>query len=43
MVNKTWIKEEINDYCTCDCEYCDEYFCGEHPKYNWLNPFEPLE
>lgn len=42
MVNKTWEKEEIYDLCVCCCEYCDEYFCTHHPRYNWLNPIEPL-
>lgn len=44
MVSKKYIKKELDQFCVglCDSRICDDYTCGSHPRYNWLNPIEPL-
>ena len=43
-MNKSWIIKEISQLCVglCEKDVCDDYTCSSHPKYNWLNPNEPL-
>lgn len=44
MASKKYVKKELNQLCVglCDSQICDDYLCGSHPRYNWLNPEEPL-
>lgn len=44
MVSKKYVKAELYQFCcgVCDSQICDDYTCGSHPRYNWLNPEEPL-
>ena len=42
MTSKVYQVEELYDLCTGECGYCVEYYCTQHPQYNWLNPDQPL-
>lgn len=42
MVSKIYQVAELVEGCICDHEYCNNYFCGANPHYNWLNPEQPI-
>lgn len=44
MVSKKYVKKELNQFCVglCNSRICDDYLCDSHPRYNWLNPSQPL-
>ena len=43
MVSKIYQKIEIADDCICECSFCMNFMCSNHPKYNWEDPTQPIK